>query len=587
MVSGDISGKGRLKDAEIEDENLLERPLQCLSDAQRSSLQLCADDFVHEAYGALKDAVCPTSSVELMEICCPPDSRLVQTFLDRGHGALRIGLPAIDLSTKKGLEEVKAMIDKWRPKVAWISLPCGPFSPIQELFNENDPDKLARSLLRKKRARRLIANGLAVAEYQIQCGGEIGWEWPANNRGWNLREVHAFWEKLAASHNLHTARVDGCAYGLRNAAGEFLRKPWKINTTSPVLAQALHRLCPGRECHYHAECLGGKTARDSGFYPQAMCDVIQKAVSTMVLHLEEGVFPLYPVFDTKDMMADLEKKAQVAPLTEAERKSSLRVVERLHRKTGHPSNAALAGCLRNRGAHPEVIEMARHHQCSECQELRAAPLNPSTALEKSEVLWETLVMDNMEFTVDDVTHHFMVFVDEASRLMCAHRLFSHHAKESRNATAEEVIEGIETTWVRHYGLPAKLRMDPEGAFKSTALGLWGEERGVELLPCVAECHGQIGVAERGIQTVKATVKQILQGKEVQPWEAVIQACQTHNEFERVEGFTPFQWLLVGNQRSLEGCMKVDMMTHGGLQLQCQGQVCSKICDYGFKLNKRS
>lgn len=25
------------------------------------------------------------------------------------------------------------------------------------------------------------------------------------------------------------------------------------------------------------------------------------------------------------------------------------------------------------------------------------------------------------------------------------------------------------------------------------------------------------------------------------WQAVVQACQTHNEFERIEGYSPFQW----------------------------------------------
>ena len=60
------------------------------------------------------------------------------------------------------------------------------------------------------------------------------------------------------------------AYGLKNSDGFFLRKPWKVKTTSPTLAAALQRACPGN--HEHRECLGGKTARDSGFYPQALCE---------------------------------------------------------------------------------------------------------------------------------------------------------------------------------------------------------------------------------------------------------------------------------------------------------------------------
>ena len=227
------------------------------------------------------------------------------------------------------------------------------------------------------------------------------------------------------------------------------------------------------------------------------------------------------------------------------------MLERLHKKTGHPSNAALSSCLRHRGAHPEVIQLASKHICPECQELRAAPLHPASSLEKSETLWETLVIDNMEFTVSDITYHMMVMVDEASRLMCCHYLYEHPAAESRNATSDEVIHGLESTWILHYGLPGKIRMDPEGAFRSNALGLWAEERGVELLPCAAEDHGQIGIVERSIQTIKATIRQILQGSDCTPLQAAVQSCQAHNQFEKIEGYSPFQWAF-GRQPTVTG-----------------------------------
>ena len=47
-------------------------------------------------------------------------------MLNHGQRALRIGLPAIDLKTRVCLQEVKGMVKKHRPRVLWISLPCGP-----------------------------------------------------------------------------------------------------------------------------------------------------------------------------------------------------------------------------------------------------------------------------------------------------------------------------------------------------------------------------------------------------------------------------------------------------------------------------
>lgn len=37
-----------------------------------------------------KDLLPPEQGINIMEICCPPDSRLTQTFLDRGRQAIRV-----------------------------------------------------------------------------------------------------------------------------------------------------------------------------------------------------------------------------------------------------------------------------------------------------------------------------------------------------------------------------------------------------------------------------------------------------------------------------------------------------------------
>jgi hypothetical protein len=423
-----------------------------------------------------------------MEVCCPPDSRLTQTFLDHGRSAMRIGLPAFDLSTNKGSEELNGMIKKHRPRLLWISLPCGPYSPIQTLFNEDSPEKLAKSLDRKRKSRKLIRNGIRAACLQLDLGGEVGWEWPSNNGGWHIHDMRSFLDFM----------------------------------------------------------------QDSGFYPKSMCERIYQLVMSLIQQTSQDAFPkIYPAFDD-DIMDEPEKPSpDLQPLTEAEIKEASKVLHKLHRRTGHPSNQALSSVLRHRGAHPEVIQMALKHQCPECQELRLAASNPSGAPQRSETLWETLVIDNAEFPIDDQVLHCIIMVDEASRLVCPHFLFQHHKDQSRNCTGTEAVTGIQDSWIRHYGAPAAIRLDPEGAFKSNELMEWAQERGIEVLPCAAEAHHQISLAERMIQTIKQTVKQLLQSGQHDPWEAIVQACQAHNEFERVSGYSPFQWAF-GRQPSLTG-----------------------------------
>ena len=244
-----------------------------------------------------------------------------------------------------------------------------------------------------------------------------------------------------------------------------------------------------------------------------MCDTIQKVVHEMVNETEDGFFgQIFPVFDTSKMKEEKPKDVP-PPLSESEKKSAQKLLMDLRKKTGHPSNSALAGTLKHRGAHYQVIEMARHHVCQDCQEPKMAPLHESTSLEKSEALWEVLVMDNAEFPTRDGVLHCMIRVDEASRLVCPHYLSAHRPEDSRNATGVEVVQGVQDTWVRHYGSPAVIRLDFEGAFRAGEFQFWCPERGIEVLPCAAEAHGQIGIVERAIQSIKATVRQLLQSSE--------------------------------------------------------------------------
>ena len=82
------------------------------------------------------------------------------------------------------------------------------------------------------------------------------------------------------------------------------------------------------------------------------------------------------------------------------------------------------------------------------------------------------------------------------RVLFVLTIFTTEAHESRNCTGSEAVSAVQDTWVRHYGLPSTLRLDAEGAFRSHQLTQWAEERGLEVQPCAAEAHSQIGVVEK-------------------------------------------------------------------------------------------
>ena len=159
-------------------------------------------------------------------------------------------------------------------------------------------------------------------------------------------------------------------------------------------------------------------------------------------------------------------------------------ITKLHLRSGHPTNTALANCLRARGVPKHVVQLAlkyKCYSCHSCQEVRLPTPHAKVSMHKSNTQWDTLQLDIGQLHVGNTVIHFLVLLDEASHFASACELFRHSADESRNATASEIILALETHWVQHRGLPGVMRTGPEGSFRGYNLNLWAQERGVELV----------------------------------------------------------------------------------------------------------
>lgn len=108
----------------------------------------------------------------------------------------------------------------------------------------------------------------------------------------------------------------------------------------------------------------------------------------------------------------------------------------------------------------------------------------------------------------------MLIVDEATHFAVAAELFRRHVDEGRNATAEEALKAMEQAWIQSYGFPDKVRLDPEGCFRSRLLEDWAAARGIEVLPSPGEAHHQTGQVETLIGKIKTDM-----GK---PWTPTVQ-----------------------------------------------------------------
>ena len=126
----------------------------------------------------------------------------------------------------------------------------------------------------------LFKNCKIVAEYVTKIGGFIAMEWPRQCAYWQEQEVQDFILK----YGLVSVHLDGCMFGLvskhgRNA-GQPIRKPWRVDTNSPALAQQLSRVCDGS--HTHVPCQGRDTKSTEG-YTDEIVDTVHDAFRAQCL----------------------------------------------------------------------------------------------------------------------------------------------------------------------------------------------------------------------------------------------------------------------------------------------------------------
>ena len=212
----------------------------------------------------------------IIELCTSENSRIGQrTVYSKGCKVVRITVDddlTTDIGLNKALEAARAFVG---PNIlVWISIPCTGGSPWQRInvFKSERARALVEGHYRLFRA--LFHNVKIIAEYVRSHGGYIAIEWPKACAYWMEQDVVEF----IHSQGLQSVYLDGCMFGLvsqhGSSAGQPIRKPWRVDTNSPVLCQHLARVCDGS--HSHVPCQGSDT-KDTEGYTDELVACIHKA----------------------------------------------------------------------------------------------------------------------------------------------------------------------------------------------------------------------------------------------------------------------------------------------------------------------
>ena len=516
------------KELDMFDEDKFEQQGQVLflKDDMKSRLGEAIYNLRQDTEEAFSECIAGgVAPVDVMEVCCEADSLLVTMVEKNGGRGIRLGLfNGFDLLTDAGLQKALQAVREHRPKVLWISMPCGATSPIQHL-NELTPEAKKKSMQRRARSRRLVKNGVKVMNEQVYLGGEVLQEWPFPNDAWKQREIREFWHSLQSIGREETIRLDGCAFGLRCEQG-MMKKPWMLRCSKPGLFTALNRRCNGR--HEHVPTLGVR-ARRSALYTPSLCRLAARCVMQMDEVQAFGAVEVRPDHDALRAMTtqELEKLAAA--------------VVKLHRLCGHPSNRALMKTLAARGADGKTLAMAENLKCIECEENKMTVSGPIVSLHKEETLWATVQIDTFTFRHRDRVHHFLLCLDEASGFSVVQEIMDHHEEEHENLSTQVFLEVLEQSWIQYFGFPARIRLDQEGAFRGRDFVSWAEERGIEVIHTPAEHHESTGDVERAVGELRKKMMAHLRNEDLHPRRAAWSMCAGHNHVARVGGFSPAQW----------------------------------------------
>ena len=94
--------------------------------------------------------------LDIMEICTPTDSGLMQACMEKGLQGKRLSNwsghdLATDVGTQRTLEELRL----WKPRKVWWSPPCDPFSSLQNI-NQRTEEQVRKLKAKRRRGWRIL-----------------------------------------------------------------------------------------------------------------------------------------------------------------------------------------------------------------------------------------------------------------------------------------------------------------------------------------------------------------------------------------------------------------------------------------------
>ena len=237
-------------------------------------------------------------------------------------------------------------------------------------------------------------------------------------------------------------------------------------------------------------------------YPDALIHLILKYLKKAIHLREPNRLAHFDVFPVAQPVADLSLPTDITfPNLPSGHGISLEVrktVARLLLNLGHPSQQELMRMIAYYGGVPaNIITAVQHLKCSTCERLKS-PQPPRPATMPKFVAGQF----GDEFQGD--IFFVRIMTSEASTRAIGY----HQAAVCQTRNASETFQIFLMYWFKPCGLPFKIVLDPNTAFRGEC------QRQIETLGilcefCPAECHWMIGMVERRNAVLRCMLEKLI------------------------------------------------------------------------------
>ncbi|CAJ1454178.1 unnamed protein product, partial [Effrenium voratum] len=351
----------------------------------------CQDRHVDEALRTK-----PTTTYVFWEIYSGR-SNLSKAMEELGWEVRAFDLPEWDFARAADRQALLRLIDEEMPDIIWLAPPRKKWSRMQQINQRNEHQAECLAIDREMEHRTNLKLTRQAFLKQHHAGRQAYVEHPLLSLAWSTPSLHDL-----------PAEIHQCAYGagfwMNDHEWAYIKKPTAILSTEAEFAEHFNLKCPGDHRHIQLQGnlphLGSLTGAAAAYQPD-MCNALANLIADLTY-----VHPEHAFHEDDQPAADQEQLVQ--PEAEAPQHKGIlerihdscpveaqRLIARLHRNLGHPSQKDLQKILEARGASQHVLNALKNYHCELCSRYAPPAQSPKSAICTAERFNQRLQADTL------------------------------------------------------------------------------------------------------------------------------------------------------------------------------------------------